>query len=113
MAIELSHDMIRKFEEVKGIAPIEVQASEEQASSLGKAGRDVEKAIAALKACGSDDPDRETCLWKASDAVWRYFIQRESCGVRDHRQAVRFYGIPGEVLARPGAQPPKASSSGG
>ncbi|MAY62051.1 MAG: hypothetical protein CML29_07550 [Rhizobiales bacterium] len=105
MPIELSHDMIRKFEEVTGIAPIEVQASEEQAYSLGKAGKDVEKAIARLKEAAPGTSERENCLWEASDAVWRYFIQREACGVRDHRQAVRFYGIPGEVLARLGARP--------
>jgi uncharacterized protein DUF6665 len=112
MAIEFSHDMIRKFEDLTGIAPIEVQASEEQASSLGKAGRDVEKSVKRLTACAPDDPARDECLWQASEAVWRYFIQRESCGVRDHRQAVKFYGIPGEVLARLGARPPKASTSG-
>lgn len=113
MAIELSHDMIRKFEEATGVAPIEVQAAEEQAYSLGKTGRDVEKAIAELEACSVDDPRREDRLWRASDAVWRYFIQREACGVRDHRQAVRFYRIPGDVLSRLGAKPKREADAGG
>lgn len=105
MPIELSHDMIRKFEEVSGIAPIEAQASEEQAYSLGKSGKDVARAIARLNETAPGTSEREDCLWEASDAVWRYFIQREACGVRDHRQAVHFYRIPGEVLARLGARP--------
>ena len=110
MPIELSHDMIRKFEEVSGIAPIEVQAAEEQAYSLGKAGGDVAKSIAALDKTAPGTPERDERLWDASDAVWRYFIQREACGVRDHRQAIRFYGIPGEVLARLGGTRPARKS---
>ncbi|TDH38503.1 hypothetical protein E2A64_05200 [Pseudohoeflea suaedae] len=111
MPVELSHDMIRKFEEISGIAPIEVQASEEQAYSLGKAGRDVEMAIIRLNETSPGSSERDECLWDASDAVWRYFIQREACGVRDHRQAIRFYGIPGEVLARLGGTRPRKSGA--
>ena len=62
MPIELSHDMIRKFEEVSGIAPIEVQASEEQAYSLGKAGRDVEETIARLNETMPGTPALESTI---------------------------------------------------
>jgi hypothetical protein len=42
----------------------------------------------------------------AARAVWKYFVQREACGMRDHREAIRLYGIPGEVLVRLGAIEP-------
>jgi hypothetical protein len=35
--------------------------------------------------------------------VWKYFIQRELCGLRDQRDVIREYRIPNEVLMRLGA----------
>ena len=39
----------------------------------------------------------------AAREVWKYFIQRELCGVRDQRDVIREYRIPQEVLMRLGA----------
>jgi hypothetical protein len=39
----------------------------------------------------------------AAQAVYAYFIQRELCGLRRHRDVIREYAIPDEVLARLGA----------
>lgn len=105
MITDRSLDMIQKFEELTGSAPIEVQAAEEQAANLGKLGRDMERKLAALADCASDDPAREDRFWAAAETVWYYFIQREACGLRDHRQAIRFYGIPKEILLRLGPRP--------
>ena len=68
----------------------------------GRAGRRVEETLAALAACG--DPDlREVLVRNAAEAVWTYFVQRESIGLRRHDDAIRVYELPGEVLARLGA----------
>jgi hypothetical protein len=40
---------------------------------------------------------------QATDAVWRYFIQREVQGLISHDPVIEFYQIPREVLARVGA----------
>ena len=39
----------------------------------------------------------------AAKKVWAFFVQRELCGLRDQKEMIRFYGIPGEVLVRLGA----------
>ena len=77
----------------------------EQASNLGRLGRAVEAALADLAAAGPDQ--RPARLDAAADAVWRYFIQREVAGVRNHAPAIADYRIPGAVLARLGASPKK------
>jgi len=40
---------------------------------------------------------------KAAREVWAFFVQRELCGLRDQKQVIRDYGIPGEVIVRLGA----------
>lgn len=89
-----------------GVGPIDTEIIAEKASSLGHHGRQVEAAMAALNAhdakAGSAD-ERLILLKTAARTVWKYFVQREACGMRDHRDAIRLYGIPGEVLARLGA----------
>lgn len=78
----------------------------EKAASLGHHGRRVEQAMAALRAFDAQPgrPEERAALLKAAAGeVWKYFIQREACGMRNHREAIRLYGIPDEVLARLGA----------
>ncbi len=85
-----------------GDAVLRYELMEEQAQSLGRAGRKVESALAAL----SDHPGgegRSELLKAASDAVWSFLVQREVMGLRDRAAVVAQYGIPREVLARLGA----------
>jgi len=77
----------------------------EQASNLGRMGRNVERTLADLAAASPET--RPARLDAAADAVWRYFIQREVAGVRNHAPAIADYRIPGAVLARLGARPRK------
>ncbi|MCO6185511.1 hypothetical protein NHF56_04675 [Rhizobium sp. L1K21] len=86
---------------VNNLSVIETEALAESASSLGYHGTKVEKALAALKEATTDK--RSAALNHAADAVWSYFVQRELCGLRDHRLIIREMGIPGEVLVRLGA----------
>lgn len=89
-----------------GFGPIESEALAEKASSLGHHGRQVEKAMAALRAFdaapGTAD-ERMVLVKAAARDVWKFFVQREACGMRDQRDAIRHYGIPQEVLVRLGA----------
>jgi hypothetical protein len=79
----------------------------EKASSLGHHGRLVEAALAALRAFdavpGDDPVERLKLVRKAAREVWAFFVQRELCGLRDQKQIIKDYGIPGEVLVRLGA----------
>ncbi|MCD2175924.1 DUF6665 family protein [Rhizobium sp. C4] len=88
------------------LSNFEAEALSESASSLGHQGRKVEKALAALAVAEGDD--RQAALAVAAEAVWAYFVQRELCGLRDHRLIIREMGIPGEVLTRLGAAPKSA-----
>ena len=85
---------------------IETEVLAEKASSLGHHGRLVEKAMAALHAFDAAPgalEERTILVKRAASEVWKFFIQRELCGMRDHREIIRFYAIPQEVLVRLGA----------
>ena len=83
--------------------PLDAEILAEKASSLGHHGRQVEKAIAALRAHEGTAEERQDLLRRAAREVWAFFVQRELCGLRDQREVIRFYGIPPEVLNRLGA----------
>ncbi|MBW9052758.1 DUF6665 family protein [Rhizobium mesosinicum] len=88
-----------------GVDVLEYEMMSERASSLGRNGLKVESALAALKAWNPDRhsaEQRETLVNEASDAVWGLFVQREICGLRNNKDIIQRYGIPGEVLARVG-----------
>ena len=89
-----------------GVNLLENEILAEKAASLGHHGRLVEKSLAALRAfdpaAGSDE-DRPELVRAAARHVWAFFVQRELCGLRDQKQMIHFYEIPGEVLARLGA----------
>lgn len=92
------------FSAAGAFSVLEYELMSERADALGRHGLKVEKALAALSELkGEATPDlRERLLDEAADAVWAFFIQREICGLRDSRDAVRRYGIPKEVMARLG-----------
>lgn len=86
-----------------GSAGFEAELVSERAAALGRAGRKVEAALAALNEA---DPgsDREALLKTAARAVWAFFVQREACGFRDQKGVIAHYGIPRAVLLRLGAR---------
>lgn len=95
------------------VVALDYEIAQEQASALGRSGRTLEAALAALA-----DYDRQAepggnrtrLLQDASDALWRFVIQREACGLRDPRPVIRDYRVPAEVYNRMGAldwRPPK------
>lgn len=98
-----SASLARRLGAESGDAILRYELLEEQAQSLGRAGRKVEAALAALHDHPGGD-DRAAVLKAAADAVWSFLVQREVMGLRDRTAVVAQYGIPREVLARLGVR---------
>ena len=89
------------------LSGLERELKGEQAVSLGRYGREVERTLEALRSADAPDPEtRQRLVQDAAEAVWRYFIQREALGLRNHDLIVKHYAIPGEVLAKVGSGRP-------
>lgn len=71
------------------------------AAALGRAGQKVEQTLEKLNT--APESERPLHLKAAAQAVQAYFIQRELCGLRNHDDPIRHYGIPRAVLVRLGA----------
>lgn len=89
------------------VVALDYEIAQERASALGRLGRALEAALAALADYDSGDAagdaTRARLVQDASDALWCFMVQREACGLRDPRPVLRHYGVPGEVYARMGA----------
>jgi hypothetical protein len=87
------------------VVALDYEIAQEQASALGRAGRALEAALAALadyEAAPAADRPRSELVQAAGDALWRFLVQRECCGLRDARQVIRDYHVPAEVQNRVG-----------
>jgi uncharacterized protein DUF6665 len=93
---------------------IDTEIIQEQAFALGRLGRGLEAALAALRefdaALASPPSDaaraqRTTLVAQAGHALWMFVVQRESCGLRDSRAVMRDYQVPPEVQVRMGLLP--------
>jgi hypothetical protein len=98
---------------------LDQEFEQEKASALGRMGRALEHAIAALAefdaqhaplagASAAARQARSKLVSDASLALWHFVVQREACGLRDVRQIMRDYRVPSEVMARMGAWPSSA-----
>ena len=89
------------------VVALDYEIAQERASALGRLGRALEAALAALadyeSGHATSDATRAGLVQDASDALWCFMVQREACGLRDPRPVLRHYGVPGEVYARMGA----------
>ena len=91
---------------------LDYEIAQEQAAALGRLGRALETALAALSQhdrAGVDSAaaavgTRERLVREAGYALWCCIVQREACGLRDQRLIIRDYGVPREVQNRMGAQ---------
>lgn len=91
------------------LAALDYEIVQEQASALGRLGRALEAALAALSdydsaraTKASSDATRAQLVAAASEALWCLMVQREACGLRDPRPVLREYRVPAEVHARMG-----------
>ena len=111
---------------------LDYEIAQEQASALGRLGRALEAALAALAefdrgrdgnldgmrayepapdrsanddaalAHGEHRRTRAKLVAEAGHALWCFLVQRESCGLRDPRPVIRDYRVPAEVQNRMG-----------
>jgi hypothetical protein len=95
---------------------LDYEIAQEQAAALGRLGRALEAALAALAAYDRRQvergdasaaacrhaPSRTRLVQDASRALWCLIIQREVVGLRDSRLVMRDYGVPAEVQNRMG-----------
>ena len=89
------------------LAALDYEIAQEQVSALGRMGRALEAALAALaeydRGWGEKDAIRARLVRDASDALWCFMVQREAFGLRDPRPVIRDYRVPAEVHNRMGA----------
>jgi hypothetical protein len=89
-----------------GYAALQYEVVQEKASALGRLGRRLEYALAALAACprtaNSDREIRDSLVDQAGYALWLFVVQREACGLNDSSRIMHAYGVPKEVCARMG-----------
>lgn len=102
-SLRMPQSLGRRLGVETGQAALNYELLEEQAASLGRAGRKVEAALAALREHPGGE-GRGAVLKAAADAVWAFLVQREVMGLRDRAQIIVHYDIPREVLARVGAR---------
>jgi hypothetical protein len=88
------------------VVALDYEIAQEQANALGRLGRALEAALAALSGHEAMNPQadskRARLVQDASDALWLFMVQREACGLRDPRPVLRDYRVPAEVYARMG-----------
>ena len=89
-----------------GYATLEYEIAQEKASALGRLGRRLEAALAALAACPptatSDRIIRNRLVEQAGYALWLFVVTREAFGLNNSAQVMRDYGVPNEVCVRMG-----------
>ena len=89
---------------------LDYEIAQEKASTLGRLGRALEAALAALrefdtqpeKISAERKQARRQLVAAASRALWHFVVQREALGLRDARQVMRDYRVPSEVQNRMG-----------
>ena len=92
---------------------LDYEIAQEKASTLGRLGRALEAALAALKEFDARaiEPtaeirrERNALVAEAGYALWLFVVQREALGLRDSRQVMRDYAVPPEVQGRMGLLP--------
>ena len=110
-----SHPLLTWLRTGNPIAALDYEIAREKASTLGRLGRRLEAALAALAAfdvqAGEAPPSserrerRDALVAEAGDVLWSFIVQREACGLRDSARAMRDYGVPPEVRLRMGVFP--------
>ncbi len=103
------------------VESLDYEIVHEKASALGRLGRGLEAALAALRAFDAAHPlpdgasesevstaereARRALVSAAGHALWMFVVQREACGLRETRGMMREYGVPAEVQERMGIFP--------
>jgi hypothetical protein len=80
---------------------------EEQASTIGRLGRELQGALDALAACDRGDAQRAHLVDAAAYALWNFVVQRDCSGLRFTERVLEDYAVPAEVRVRMGAARPR------
>lgn len=115
MAVRPPRLVLRDVKVENPAAALEYEFAQERAASLGRLGRKLEAALAALADFDSaarpvDDArrrERRALVAAAGVALWHFVVQRECLGLRDSPQLMRDYRVPQEVRNAMGAFPAK------
>ena len=92
-----------------GASALQRALAAESAANLGRLGRAVEAALVRLR--DAPEPELDAQEYTCAEAVWRYFVQREACGLVGHEGVIEAYRIPASVLAKVGAQRPPSTAT--
>ena len=107
-----------KIWSVNPAAALDYELAQEKAFTLGRLGRALEAALAALRefdaqadeASADRSQERRVLVAQAGHALWMFVVQREALGLRDSRQLMRDYRVPAEVQNRMGVLPTNPAS---
>ena len=99
-------------------AALDYELAQEKAFTLGRLGRALEAALAALREFDAQADEASADRWQerralvaqAGHALWMFVVQREALGLRDSRQLMRDYRVPAEVQNRMGVLPANPAS---
>jgi hypothetical protein len=97
-------------------AALDYEVAQEKAAALGRLGRRLEAALAALHEFDrTPEPvtppaletraARRALAAEAGVALWHFIVQREAIGLRDSARVMRDYGVPADVRTRMNAFP--------
>ena len=105
-----------------GAGPLDYEIAQEKAAALGRLGRGLEQALAALARFDAGHPEdfrteeqraaRAALVEQAGHALWLFLVQRDACGLRDAKAVMRDYRVPPQVQACAGAFPTRRSTRG-
>jgi Family of unknown function (DUF6665) len=99
------------------LAALEFEVLSEKATTLGRAGRKLEAALAELRAFDAgqagvaersleDRQRRAELIALASEALWYLMVQRDACRLHNSAAILKDYGVPREVANLAGLAPP-------
>ena len=94
-------------------AALEHEIGQEKASALGRLGRQLERALSALRtfdaahagnagATRHDRKRRDHLVAEAGQALWYLIVQRDACGLYGSESTMADYAVPAEVRSRMG-----------
>ena len=87
-------------------AALEQEVLNEKASTLSRLTKKLEEALTRLQEAGLDETVSEEARLdlaaEAGEALWHVTIQRELCGLREHRAFYDFLGVPRAIRLRMG-----------
>lgn len=82
---------------------LQYEILEEQVSTIGRLGRELQGALDALAACDRGDAQRARLVDAAAYALWNFVVQRDCSGFRFTQQVLDDYAVPAEVRVKMGA----------